>query len=291
MSPDDLRIFVRITDTGGVSQAANAMRTPKSSISRSLARLEQTAGVRLFERTGRSLRLSEAGQLLLPHARRILDDLAEAGAVLEGMNGQPRGTLRINAAMTYALGIVAPMLPDFIRRYPEVRVVLDTENRIVDFSREDVDVAIRIGVLPDSDLIARKLGRIELWSCASPDYLARHGTPQAPGDLSSHVLLGWHDRPSEWRFVDASGTSHIVTVPPGTVAPEPAVLQVLLAGGIGIGRLPDFLVRPAIAAGTLVRILNGYQSETVDAHVVFPAHRSLSGKVRLFVDSLTASLP
>ena len=159
-------------------RAATRAGVPKSSLSRALGRLEGALKVRLFERGGRTLRLSEAGGLLLPHARRIIDDVAEANAAREGMNGAPRGTLRINAAVTYALGLIAPMLPDFIERYPEVRVVLETENRIVDLMREEVDVAIRIGALPDSDLIARKLGRIELWPCANPDYLTKHGTPR-----------------------------------------------------------------------------------------------------------------
>ncbi|RYY17176.1 MAG: LysR family transcriptional regulator, partial [Alphaproteobacteria bacterium] len=147
-----------------------------------------------------------------------------------------------------------------------------------------------IGTLPDSDLIARKLGRIELWPCASPEYLALHGIPKTPVELSSHMLLGWHDRPSEWQFVDASETKHRVLVPTGTVAPEPAVLQVLLTGGVGVGRLPDFLARPAIASGTLCRLLEDYGSEIVEAHAVYPPHRSLSAKVRLFIESLTAYL-
>jgi len=114
-----------------------------------------------------------------------------------------------------------------------VRVVLDTENRIVDLVREEVDIAIRIGALPDSDLIARKLGDIALWPYASPAYLARHGVPATPDDLAGHVLLGWLDLPSEWRFTDAAGATHRVLVPVGTLVPEPAVLQVLLAGGVG----------------------------------------------------------
>ena len=247
MQLDDLRVFLRIVDGGGLSKAANLAGVPKSSLSRALSRLESETALRLFERGGRDLRLSEAGRLLLPHARRILDDVAEAGAALDGMNGAPRGTLRINAAMTYALGMIAPMLPGFIARYPELRVVLETENRVVDMMREEVDVAIRIGALPDSDLIARKLGRIELWPCASPDYLARRGLPETPADLSGHTLFGWQDRPGEWRFVDGAGIAHVAPVPAGTVVPEPAVLQVLLAGGAGIGRLPDFLARPSVA--------------------------------------------
>ena len=143
-------------------------------VSRSLARLEAEVGAVLVDRHTRHLRLSDAGRLFLPHARRILSDVDEAGAVLEGLTGTPRGTLRINAAVTFALGLVAPMLPAFMRRYPALRVVLETENRVVDLAREEVDVAIRVGQLADSDLMARKLGSIELWPCTGPAGGARH---------------------------------------------------------------------------------------------------------------------
>ena len=156
----DIRAFVRIADEGGISAAARLLGAPKSSVSRSLARLEESVGTVLVERHTRQLRLSDAGRLYLPHARRILADVEEAGSALEGLTGAPRGTLRINAAVTFALGLVAPMLPVFMRRYPEVRVVLETENRVVDLAREEVDVAIRVGQMADSDLMARKLGTI-----------------------------------------------------------------------------------------------------------------------------------
>ena len=282
----DIRAFVRIADEGGISAAARALGAPKSSVSRSLARLEESVGAVLVERHTRQLRLSDAGRLYLPHARRILADVDEAGTALEGLTGTPRGTLRINAAVTFALGLVAPMLPAFMRRYPEVRVVLETENRVVDLAREEVDVAIRVGRMSDSDLLARKLGSVELWPCASPAYLAERGTPATADDLAGHALLGWIDRPSEWTFTAADGREHRVAVPVGTVAPEPAVLQLLLAGGVGIGRLPDFLARPAIARGELVRLLPDFAPETVEVHAVYPAHRSLSAKVPLFVDAL-----
>ncbi|AQR61895.1 LysR family transcriptional regulator [Brevundimonas sp. LM2] len=284
----DIRAFVRITDEGGVSAAARALGIPKSSISRGLARLEIGVGAILIERHTRQLRLSDAGRLFLPHARRILSDVEEAGSALEGLTGEPRGTLRINAAVTFAVGLVAPMLPAFMRRYPNVRIVLDTENRLVDLAREEVDVAIRVGQLADSDLMARKLGTVALWPCASPAYLAERGVPTTPDALSGHALLGWLDRPSEWVFGGADGTQHRTPVPVGTVAPEPAVLQMLLMGGAGIGRLPDFLARPRVAAGELVRLLPDYRPESVDVHAVYPAHRSLSAKVPLFVDALRA---
>lgn len=282
----DLRAFVRIADEGGVSAAARALGAPKSSVSRSLARLEEGAGSVLVERHTRQLRLSDAGRLLLPHARRILTDVEEAGAALEGLTGVPRGTLRVNAAVTFALGLVAPMLPAFMRRYPELRVVLETENRVVDLARDEVDVAIRVGRLADSDLMSRKLGSIELWPCASPSYLAERGSPAKPEGLTSHALFGWMDRPSEWAFTGVGGERHLVPVPVGTVAPEPAVLQLLVAGGAGIGRLPDFLARPLIARGELVRLLPDFRTEAVEVHAVYPPHRGLSAKVPVFVQAL-----
>ena len=189
-------------------------------------------------------------------------------------------------AVSDALGLVAPMLPAFMRCYPGVRVVLETENRVVDLTREEVDVAIRVGQMADSDFIARKLGRIELWPCASHGYLAERGIPTVPSELSGHALLGWIDRPSEWAFTGVDGDQHPVPVPVGMVAPEPAVLQLLVMGGAGIGRLPDFLARPIVARGKLVRLLPDFRTERVEVHAVYPAHRSLSAKVPLFVNAL-----
>jgi len=286
MNLHDLFCFVRIAEAASLSSAARAMTAPKSTLSRAVSRLEAEFGARLFERGARELRLTEAGNLLLPHARRALDDLTEARSALDGVTGQPRGTLRVNAAMTFALGLIAPMLPGFLERFPDMRVNLETENRIVDVAREDVDVAIRIGSLPDSDLIARPLGRIALWPCASQGYLKQQGTPETPGDLASHTLLGWIDRPDHWRFTDLQGRDHAVPVPVGSVIPEPAVLQVLLENNAGIGRLPDFLAAPAVRRGSLVRLLPEFKTETVEAHAVYAAHRSLSSKVRVFIDAL-----
>jgi DNA-binding transcriptional LysR family regulator len=290
MEFSQLRMFLRVADLGGVSGAARALGAPKSSVSRSVARLEATLGAVLFERGTHALRLTEAGRLFLPYARRVLNDVEEAGVALDGLIGRPRGTLRVNAAVTFAIGVIGPMLPDFVRRYPEVRIVLDAENRVVDLAREDFDVVVRIGALPDSDLIARRLGRIELWPCASPAYLAGHGMPRTPDAFADHVLLGWGDRPDRWTFVAGDGRTCAVEVPAGTVVPEPAALQSLLTGGIGIGRLPDFLARPLVERGELTRLLPDHATEVVDAHAVYPAHRSLSAKVRVFVDALVEEM-
>jgi len=286
----DLRAFARIADFGSLSAAARALGMPKSSASRSLVRLEGAAGTSLIERSTRHLRLTDAGRLLQRHAQRILDDVGEAENALLGLIGVPRGTLRVSVGFTFAVGPLAPMLPQFLARYPEVRVALSIDNRNVDLLAEDFDVAIRIGPLPDSDLIARRLTTIALWTCASPAYLAARGTPATVEELRSHELIGRVDRRASWRFRAPGGVLHEIEVVPGTVVPEPAVLQTVLIGGAGIGRLPDFCAADAIADGTLIRLLSEYQDDSVDVHALYPSHRSLSAKVRVFIDALAEDL-
>ena len=163
MDLGDLRAFVRIAELKSVSAAARALRAPKSSMSRSLARLEAEVGMALVDRSTRHLRLTDAGTLLQPHALRILLEVQDATASLSDFAGVPRGTLRINAPVTFAIGLIGPMAAPFMARFPEVRIVLDVENRQIDVLAEEVDLVIRIGVLPDSQLIARRLESLELW--------------------------------------------------------------------------------------------------------------------------------
>ena len=285
-----LRAFARIADLGSVSGAARSLGMPKSSVSRSLARLEDAVGTALIERSTRHLRLTDAGLLLHRHAARILDDVNEAENAVGGLIGRPSGTLRVSVGFTFAAGPLAPMLPAFLARYPEVRVVLTVDNRSVDLLTEQIDVAIRIGPLQNSELIARKLGTIELWPCASPAYLAKRGTPATVDDLLHHTLIAHLDRRVATRMRTASGEVHEIEIEPGTVIPEPAVTKIMLLGGAGIGWLPDFDARDALAAGTLVRVLPDHSSDGVDVHALYPSHRSLSAKVRVFIDALAAHM-
>jgi DNA-binding transcriptional LysR family regulator len=286
----DLRVFARITDAGSVSGAARALGMPKSSVSRSLARLEATLGAALLERSTRRLALTDAGLLLLPHARRVLDDVGEAEAALAGFVGVPRGTLRVSAAPSFAAGPLAPMLPAFLARYPELRVVLSFDNQPIAQLPDDVDVAIRAGALPDSDLIARRIASTTLWLCASPGYLAAHGTPATVGALGGHRLVTLVDRRAPWRFGTPAGALEEHAAEPGLVVPEHAIARTLLIGGAGVGRLPEYHARDAVASGQLVRLLPEHEGERVDVHALYARHRSLSAKVRVFVDALAAHL-
>ncbi len=285
-----LRVFARISDLGSISAAARGLRMPKSSVSRLLTRLEEAVGASLVERSTRQIKLTDAGRLLRRHAARILDDVGEAENALGGLIGKPSGTLRVSVGFTFAAGPLAPMLPKFLADYPEVRVVLTVDNRNVDLVREDIDVSIRIGPMRDSDLIARKLATMELWPCASPSYLGTRGTPLTVEDLLGHTLIAHDERPGPWQIRTPSGDLRDVQTEPGTVVPEPAVVKTMLLAGAGIGWLPDFHARDALSDGTLVRVLTDHQFDTLDVHALYPSHRSLSAKVRVFVDALVEHL-
>ena len=286
----DLRIFARIADAGSISGAARVLGMPKSSVSRSLVRIEGAVGATLVERSTRRLALTDAGLLLQRHAHRILDDVGEAEDAIAGFVGVARGTLRVSAPPSFAAGPLAPMLPAFLARYPEVRVVLGFGNEPLVHLPDDVDVAIRAGTLPDSDLIARRLASTELVPCASPEYLAAHGTPTTVEELRGHRLVDLHDRRSTWRFRTPAGAPLELATEPVLVVPEHAIARTVLLGGAGIGRLPEYHARDAIAAGTLVHILSDHESERVDAYALYPRHRSLSAKVRVFVEAVAAHL-
>ena len=282
----DVRIFIQAVDAGGLSAAARLRAMPKSTISRALVRLEGKLGVVLLERSTRGLRLSDAGQLFLPHARRLLDSAEEAQLAVDGLAGQPQGVLRVNAAFTFALGVVAPMLPSFLARYPDVSVVLDSDSRIIDLARGDADVAIRLGALADSDLMVRRLGVIELWPCASAAYLDGRDVPATVAELETHRLIACRAGETSWKFRTDDGAEEHCAVAPGTAVAEPAVLQAVVLGGAGVGRLPDFLARPHLQSGHLVRLLPGWHSDGIPVNALYARNRSISSKVRLFIDAL-----
>lgn len=285
-----LKVFVHIADVGSISGAARTLKMPKSSVSRSLANLEESVGTVLVERSTRHLRLTDAGLLLQRHARRILDDVGEAENAISGLIGSPSGDLHVNAPSTFAAGPLASMLTGFMVQHPLVRVVLTVENRPIDLLLERADVAIRMGPLQDSELIARRLTAVELWPCASPAYLAGHSPIAAPKDLLPHRLLAHADRREPWSFRAAGGAVHDIEVEPGFVIPEPEVLKTMLIAGAGIGLLPDFHAADAVADGRLVRLLPDLRGRQVEAHALYHTHRSLSAKVRVFVDALVTHL-
>ncbi len=290
MELNDVRAFARTADLGSVSAAARLLGLPKSTVSRSLTRLEATVGAVLIDRSIRHLRLTDAGVLFRPYAIRILADVDEAGTALDSFTGVPRGTLRVSAPFTFVVAIVSPMLPSFLASFPEVRVVLDVENRVIDMPVEPADLVIRVGALPDSDLIARHLLTTEAWTCASPSYFAAQGMPPSVAELSRHSLIGYADLLTTWSYRMTGGAVERVEFRPAYVVSDSVALEPMLIGGAGIGRLPDFLAKRAVAAGDLVRLFPEAVGDTFDVHALYTSHRSLSAKVRVFIDALTEYL-
>jgi DNA-binding transcriptional LysR family regulator len=285
----DLRAFVRITDLMSVSAAARALGVPKSGVSRALARLEQQVGAILLDRSTRHMRLTDAGTLFRPHALRILADVDEAGAALEGLAVVPSGTLRISLPFTVASALVGPMLPRFMAAFPQVRVVLKIEDRIIDMPAELVDMVVRVGPLADSDLIARHLLTSQTWLCASPEYLAARGTPLRACELQNHTLIDYADRPVTYHD-GAAGSAGIAEFCPQAIISDASAILPAVLGGCGIARLPDFLVKASIEEGRLVRLWPDGRTHEVAIHALYPSHRALSAKVRVFIDALAEAV-
>ena len=280
--------FARVAEAGSFSEAARRLRVSKSVVSRQVSALEAELGVRLFQRTTRSLTLTEAGQGYFGQISRILTDLEDADASVSRLQAAPRGCLRVSAPMSFGFLHLDPAIPDFLARFPEVNVEFAMSDRFVDLVEEGFDLAVRIGRLGDSSLIARRLAPIHMAVCASPDYLERRGTPVTPQDLVQHDCLFYSQGPAldVWRFVSAEGTPLQVEVKGRMRANNGDALRVAALKGLGLCDLPTFIVGADLQAGTLVSVLSEFMPSDSAAYAVYPTVRHLSPKVRAFVDFL-----
>ena len=288
MDLNDLQVFVRVAELRSISGSARALDAPKSTVSRSLTRLEAAVGSVLVERSTRQLRLTDTGQLLLPHAMRIIDEVNEAANAVGRFVGTPRGRLRVSVPYALALGVVTPMLPSFLARYPELDVVLERDGNWADFTAGDADLIIRTTPLPETAMIGRRIGTVELWTCASPSYIAARGSPATPDDLGTHDVMGLVGPDVKWSFVAGSGQMKEVVLRTRAVLPDPVLIERALVSGAGIGQLPDLIADEAIRRGELTRLLPDFGPATSDAFALYPSHRGLSIKVRVFIDALVA---
>ena len=285
-----LEAFAKVAETQSFSEAARRLRSSKSAVSRHVAALEADLGARLFHRTTRSLTLTEAGRDYFARTSRILADLAEANASVTQLQAAPRGRLRVNAPMSFGFLHLAPALGDFLARYPEIELDVTLTDRFVDLIDEGVDVAVRIGTLTDSSLVARRLASIRRVLCASPDYLKTHGKPQTPDDLKAHDCLSNTNIniTREWRFIHPEdGSPWTIEVKGPMNANSGDMLRVAALRGHGFVHLPTFIVGEDLKAGTLVSVLESYIAQDLTLNAVYPTARHLSPKVRAFVDFLS----
>ena len=284
----NMEAFVRVAETKSFSEAARRLRNSKSLISRQVAALEAELGVRLFHRTTRSLSLTEEGRGYHAQVTRILNDIAEANLSVSQSQAAPRGRLRVSAPMSFGILHLAPAIRDFLTRYPEVELDLSLNDRFVDVVDEGFDLAIRIGRLPDSSLVARRLARHRMILCASSDYLKQHGALKDPDDLKQHQCLCYstNSLAPEWLFATKDGKPWPVAIAGPLHANNGDVLRRAALQGLGITYLPSFIVGADVQASTLVSLLPEFVPTDTAIHAVYPHTRHLSPKVRAFIDFL-----
>ncbi|PRG95244.1 LysR family transcriptional regulator [Burkholderia gladioli] len=293
-STEELQTFVAIIDSGSITAAAEQLGQTVSGVSRALNRLERKLGVTLLRRTTRSSQLTDEGELLLARARDILQSVEEAETAVSLGRVKPAGRLRVDAATPFMLHAIVPNLPAFTARYPDIQLELTNNERFVDLIEQRIDIAIRIGTLPDSTLHARALGACPLHILASPAYLAEHGTPRSVADLKRHKLLGFSDIetlnrwPLRRRGAGGQPDGEGLVIEPAHTASSGETLRHLALGGLGIVCLSDFMSAADIAAGRLVPLLGELMSDyRQPINAVYYRHAALTGRVQGFLDFLS----
>jgi DNA-binding transcriptional LysR family regulator len=281
-----LAVFANVVEQGSFARAAQRLDLSTSAVSRYVADLEAHLNVRLLNRTTRKLSLTESGQAFHERVVQLLADLEEAEAAVTSSALAPRGTLKLTCAITFGERHIAPAIAAFGAKYPQLRFDVELSDRMVDLVDEGFDLGIRIGASSSQALIARRIGQTQLICCASPAYLARHGTPKVPRDLTQHRCLTYSylSIRDVWRFRDAAGAEQTVRIAGPVHANNGRFLAAVAASGMAISLEPDFIVGEDLASGRLVPLLTDFRPPAASIYVVYPSRRHLSAKVRAFVD-------
>ena len=286
-----LQVFVKVAECGGFAAAARALAMSPPAVTRAISALEERIGTRLLLRTTRSVRLTESGERYLLDCRRILVDLEEAEDAAVGSHAAPRGELRITAPLLFGRLHVTPILGDFLDRHPLVSCRTLFIDRIVNLMDEGLDVAIRIGHLPDSSLIAIRAGTVSWVVFAAPQYLKKHGLPRHLADLADHRLIQSLsvETASEWPF-QQNGKPRAIRIEPRLRMNTNDAVAELVARGWGISRLLSYQIAPHLADGRVQTVLREFEMPPLPIHVVHQEGRMVSTKVRAFVDYMVDRL-
>lgn len=280
---DELAVFVAIIDDGSLARAARRLRRSPPAVTRALAALEDRMGARLVERTTRRLSPTETGRELAQRARALL---GEYDAAMLSLSGTPvRGLLRVTAPLQFGRRHVAPIVTGFLDAFPEMRVELVLNDRNLDLIEDGIDVAVRIGHLSDSALLARRVGEVRRVVVASPGYLAQHGAPKTPAELTRHdtVFGSARSEALEWRF-GAPGRGAVVRLSPRLLVNEVEAQLIAVRSGRGIARVLSYQVADDLAAGTLVRLLPAFEPPPLPVQLVAPGGSHMAPKIRAFLD-------
>jgi len=283
----DLKTFARVAASSSFAQAARGLGVTASAASRGVARLEAHLGLKLFVRTTRSVRLTEAGSAFLERIKRVLAELEEAESAALHERKVPHGLLRIELPLALGVRRVVPMLPAFCLRYPAIELEVRSNDRFVDLVAEEVDVALRVGQLVDARLLARRVGTSRVVTLAAASYLKKHGRPRAPEDLARHVCLTFRSSNSgrirAWRFAKGERQTELVPARAHVFSSTEALLAAASAG-LGVAQVLDFSAEAALARRDLVRILQDREAPGPPISLVYRAERAELPKVRAFCD-------
>ena len=283
----ELEVFTRVIDEESFSGAARELGVSKSYVSKQISKLEDRLGVQLLQRTTRTMKMTDVGRAFYERARAILDELDAAELAVSNLHSSPRGTLRMSVPMSFGVRYVAPALAEFMNAYPDLEVDIGFVDRTVDLVDEGYDMAVRIGQLEDSSLVARKLAPMRQVLVASPAYLEKHGAPKRPDDLRQHACLTYvYQRTgSTWRFTRDGEDVSVKVTGPLRANNGDALLEAARAG-VGVSILPDFFVNADLNSGELVELLPEHDCGRSAIWALYPHNRHLSTKVRLVVDHL-----
>lgn len=281
-----MRTFRTVVETGGFSAAARRLGLSKAAVSKQVAELESHFGTALLQRTTRRLNATDAGRRYFENCVRLLDAITEVEAEVRNSQIEPSGKLRISAPINFGNAVLGPVIGAMAQRYPKLEIQVELSDRFVDLIEDGFDVALRIRTsLPDSSLIARRVGSVTRSVCAAPAYLKRMGTPKTPEDLKNHACLIYtlSTSPFDWKF-QAGNKTVTVRVNGSIQSNNGQFLMSFLHAGMGIAFLPDFTVGEEIRSGKLKRVLENYATEPHDLYLVYPANRHQSPKLRAFMD-------
>ena len=284
---NDMVTFARVVEARNFSEAARRIGASKSRVSKAIARLERSLGARLLNRSTRVLSLTEVGTALYEHCRRIVEEAIQAEQVVGHLQSEPRGILKMTAPVAFGTLHVAPALPEFLARYPELGVDMTITDRVIDLVEEGYDVAIRITRDPSSELVARKLAPVRRVVCATPGYFKRRGVPKTPADLASHNCLHYthFGGPGEWRLRGPGGEVAVPVSGSLRINDDEALSKAVL-GGLGVALLPTFLVGKELQSGILQAVLSDYAPLEQQIYAIRLPSVHLPAKVRAIIDFL-----
>lgn len=286
----EMEVFALAADMKSFSAAGRRLKMSPSAVSKLVSRVEERLGTRLLVRSTRTLELTPEGEIYLRRARRILKDIDETEELVAGGREEAQGLLRVNSSVGFGERCILPLIGEFAASHPKVQLDLTLTDGVIDLIGERTDIAIRVGPMRDSSLMARRLFSSRRVIVASPDYLEKQGLPQSPDDLENHNCIGFNFKPSldEWPFRDpGSDTVYTRAVTGNIQVSSGSIKRQLCLLGVGIGRIGEFHVRPDIEAGRLVPILEDYNGGDIElVHAVYAGHEHLAARIRAFIDFL-----